>query len=173
MIFCLLDTSGNFSKFIAENFTKMPLVVVLGGVLGGYVYVLNPIKNNVLGDISRTWLELIQQFFTVGVGAFWLIKCGLFLRQTSRLDAKMIDWAWDPAYFFTLVLGAVLVGGLYELRDEPISSPIKWLGMIALICICIIFIPLMLSPNGEQELLKQTKDVIFTLYSVIRNLAGG
>lgn len=161
----LLDTSGTFAKFIAENFTQMPLVVMLGGVLGGYIYVLNPVKTNLVGSISKTWLDLIQQYFTVGVGAFWLIKCGLFLREISRVDIVKIEWTWDPTNFYVLLFGAILTGGMYELRDEPISPPIKWMGVLALISALIIFIPLMLSPEGDKEFIRQTKEVLKNLYS--------
>lgn len=146
----LLDQSGVFVKFIHENLTKIPFIVVLIGVLGGFTYALHQTKTGFVADVSKAWLDLIQQFFTLGFGAFGFIKLGVLLRIIFMSDPAKFHWKEEMLNFSALAIAAILIGAFWELKDEPIHPITKKIAMATAIMM-IIFVLLLLRPGDGGE----------------------
>lgn len=164
MLSCLIDRSGLFVRFAEEYFTQMQPIAVVFGLIGGYYYALHPTKTGWLASVSKSWLDLIQQFFTLGVGAYWFIKFGLFLRGITHIGTTYIPWSFAPGDFIGLALGAILVGGFWELRDEQIHPVMLLATRIATISALVICLIMMTSVDGGKSFLP---DVLKALNVVI------
>jgi hypothetical protein len=150
---CLLDKSGDFVKFINENFTKIPPIAVLIGVLGGLTYSLHQTKVGFLAAASRTWLDFVQQFFTLGVVAFWLIKAGLFFRKTFFSEFVVIKLELDYKNFLAMLVGALLIGSFWELKDVTLPSFGKRVAFCGTVVGLLLLLILMHSSDGGHAML--------------------
>lgn len=143
----LLDKSGKFFDYIYENLTSMPKEVVLAGVLSAYLYYLLPNKRTFYARAASTWLDLVQQFFCLGVGAFWVMQGARLLRRTVTSHAYPFDLKAQLLSFGIMLVGAFFASAMSSLRDTPINDHVKNMCHVAVFVAALLLVILLL--NGD------------------------
>lgn len=134
LVVAMIDQKGTFTDFIIDNMTNIPLTVVLAGIVGGFGYVLQGDKTGFLATASKAWLDLIQQFFALGIGAFWFIQAAVWGRHEYM--GSETDFHLGPA--LATFLGIVVMAFISAALDVAGSAPVTKANRIAGTFECIV-----------------------------------
>lgn len=153
LMVALVDRSGNFVDTVSSGLTSMPVTVALTGILGGYVYVISLSKSGFIARAGAAWLDLVQQFFTLAVGAFWPVKLGLYARiELYPKVGDTLDAAADLATFAWLCAMALLVGGFWTLKDHPVSPAARKVAGLTVVIAVVLLLGLLATATGGEDL---------------------
>jgi hypothetical protein len=121
LFIAIVDRSGVFFNYMHGNLSTLPWQVVLAGLVSGYLYFLAT-KGTIYARAASAWLDLVQQFFCLSVGAFWVLQLGHVFRSivTHQPYAPNVASLWTT--FGGLVVGAFFSGAMWSLRDTPMSK---------------------------------------------------
>lgn len=158
-----LDKFGHFQKFLDELLTSIHPAVVLIGFMGGCSYMLG--SRNIsyfFSRICRSWFDLTQQFFTLGLGAFLPLKLGIFISSVLWNRPSSNDLREESVNLAAILLGAIVIGGLWALKDEiPKYPTVNRLlcGVVIFFCIVLVLASL-LSSDGGISVLSDLEEIL-------------
>lgn len=121
LFIAIVDRSGVFFNYMHGNLSTLPWLAVLAGLVSAYIYFLVT-KGTIYARAAGAWLDLVQQFFCLSVGAFWVLQLGFVFRSIVTHQAYVPDVAGLWITFGGLVVGAFFSGAMWSLRDTPISK---------------------------------------------------
>lgn len=147
ILVAFLDKSGKFLNYIYDNLTIMPKEVILVGLMSAYLYYLLPNKRTFYARAASTWVDLVQQFFCLGVGAFWVMQFARLMKSSESSPAFPFDLKAQFISFGTMLVGAFVASAMYCLRDTPIDNKIKKVCHAATISSVVLL--LILLRNGD------------------------
>lgn len=138
VIFGSLDKGAEFVSSVEELLINMHPALAILGCIAGYSYIAiawhyppNTNYRRFIFRVSRAWFDLVQQFFTIALGAFFPVKAFIVLNEIAeRYKEKpntthlVIEKFWETfseseAHFLVLAFCACILGGLWSLKDEP------------------------------------------------------
>lgn len=154
-----LDQTGHFERFLIGLLTTVHPAAVLIGVIGAWAYMLVRDHKGRFSDICISWFDLIQQFFALGFGATIVLK--IYLHVKALINGTTVpDIGVDIVHIAAMGLGALLIGGLWAVRDCKTRFPnaIRWMcGISILIAIVLLFASLLSGDGGESMLQEWSK----------------
>lgn len=152
-----VDVNGHFKKFLVELLTIMHPAVVFLGYIGACAYMLIRSSSSFFSRICKSWFDLIQQFFTLGLGAFLPVKLSIWWSDFRANREPSIIWNEEPSSFFAIAIGAILMGSLWATKDEILKYPKisnKVLGL-SIICGSVLIFWSLLSTDGGYAFLNE------------------
>jgi hypothetical protein len=158
-----MDRSGLFSAHLKENLSSIPLLVVVLGAICTAVHVINNDRVKPLTRASLLWVDINQQFFTVGLGAYPLISIGAWLAAGSTRGSFPVFATGCVEAIF--LFGAVLFGGWWKLQNQPVKLWAKCFAVASVLIGAIIFGMLILDDGGDQ-LVKSVTDWLDNLQKI-------
>jgi hypothetical protein len=149
LFIALVDKSGTFFDYMYENLSNIPNEVVLAGLVSAYLYYLLTDKMTIYARAASTWLDLVQQFFCLGAGAFWILQVARLLRTTVTRQGFLFEWKELLLSFGMLLLGATVASIMSSLRDTPIIKPVRLMCHVAVVAGGLLL--LILLRTGEER----------------------
>jgi hypothetical protein len=154
-----LDQTEHFERFLIGLLTTVHPAAVLIGVIGAWAYMLVRDHKGRFSDICISWFDLIQQFFALGFGATIVLKIYLHVKALMN-GTKVPDIGVDIVHIAAMGLGALLIGGLWAVKDCKTRFPnvIRWIcGISIMIAIGLLFASLLSGDGGESMLQEWSK----------------
>lgn len=149
LIVALLDQKGTFTEFITDNMTNMPLTVVLAGIVGGFGFVLQKEKTGLLATAGKAWLDLIQQFFSLGTGAFWFIQVAVWARHEFMGAKASFELGPALTLFLTTAIMAAITSALDVAGTAPVTKTNRIVGTAECVLALVLLIGLLRFFDGE------------------------
>ena len=135
-LFIILDQvnrHGSFGQSYFDMLTKFNVSAILVGLISAFAYMLVQPSKGVFSIMCSLWFDWVQQFFTLGSGAFLLIKPYALVFWPVY---GVISWQRESKGYSFILVGAAIMGSLWALKEtKNIDSTITRQGMGAFIAI--------------------------------------
>lgn len=156
LIFILIaqiDKRQSFTNFIHGYLTEIPVSVVIAGYVGLGAFFLSPTRRGVFAKLCRAWFDLVQQFFTLGVGAYWPLKIGIWLAHPIPFSIFLLQLGGMAGQFSLILVGALLAGLIWAVRERPITLlGTRMAGCLVFLGVLLLFMVLNSAEGGRSYL---------------------
>ena len=149
LVFILIvffDQSRYFVEYLDSNLSGIPLPLVVLGAICSSIYIINNHKYAWITRASLSWIELNQQFFSIAVGAYPLIRVGTWLG--SENGAKSFEFWQTLVIELVFIFAAVLFGGWWKLQNQPVAPWAKWFARSSILVGGYLLVTFMLTDGG-------------------------
>ena len=123
LILNLINPNPGFAKFCNELLTTIHPDAVFVGLMALSAYMLTRATEGFFTRMCRSWFDLIQQFITLGFGAFIPLKIEIYLSAMVGAHYEKPPTVDDLILFSALAFGSLVCGMLWPAKDLPFSHP--------------------------------------------------
>ncbi len=154
-----LDRTEHFERSLIGLLTTVHPAAVLIGMIGGWAYMLVRKHEGRFSDICKSWFDLVQQFFALGFGATIVFK--IYLHAKALINGtKVPDLGGDIVHIAAMGLGALLIGGLWAVKDCKTRFPnvSRWIWGVSIMMATGLLFDSLLSGDGGESVLRALSD---------------
>ncbi len=123
LILNLVNPNSGFAIFCNELLTTIHPDAIFIGLMALSAYMLTRGTKGFFTRMCRSWFDFIQQFITLGFGAFIPLKIEIYLSAVVGSHYEIPPTVNDLILFGTLGFGSLLSGMLWSGKDLPFSHP--------------------------------------------------
>lgn len=154
-----LQTFERLTKDMEQLFTTLNASLVCIAAASVYVVKLDATKAKPFARRFLPWIDVVQQFFCLGLGFYPTFKIGKYAMEAIDGSASTFDLAGGFIVLGIFVLGSVVFGGVWVLKDENKKEMSKFMEAIYFIAFFLyIYLAIMVSKSGNGFIDKMYND---------------
>ena len=147
------------TKDMEQLFTTLNASLVCIAAASIYVVKLDTTKSKPFARRFLPWIDVVQQFFCIGLGFYPTFKFGKYVLGAINGSAPDIDLAGGLIVLGMFVIGSVVFGGVWVLKDEDQKETKRFSEAIyALAFVFYIYLAIVVSGSGNGFVEKMYND---------------